>query len=111
MWDDIIRLALVKGGHMGVDVTLGCLKRRVYFPGLHAEILGYMAGCLACQAKRTGQPYQCHTLSSPLTGYLFQRIHLDFVGPFNLSQRSGATMARQLASSSALPSTMSLPTP
>ena len=53
---------------MGVDVTLDRLKRRVYFPGLHAEIRGYIASCLTCQAKQKGQADQRHTLSSPLTG-------------------------------------------
>ncbi len=62
MWDDVIRLAHVTGGHMGVNVTASRLRGKVYFPGLYAEIQGYIKACLACQAKQTGQADQRHSL-------------------------------------------------
>ena len=76
---------------MGVNVTANRSRGKIYFPGLYAEVQGYIKACLACQAKQIGQADQRHTLSSPITGYPFQRIYLDFVGPLNPSKRSGAT--------------------
>ena len=88
MWDDTIRSAHVAGGHMAAETTLLRLRRSVYFPGMLAEVKGYINCCLPCQAKARKQPDQRHTLVSPLSGYPFQQIHVDFVGPLNEGRRT-----------------------
>ncbi len=88
--EEIIKVAHPRGGHMGIHVTIDCLKRRFYFPKLRAEVEDFIQGCQTCQKKlRANQP-QRHTLVSPTCGYPFQRLHINLVGPLNPSWASGA---------------------
>ncbi len=90
MKEEIIKLAHMRGGHMGIHATIDRLRRRFYFPKLRAEVEDFVKGCKTCQQKlRANQP-QKHTLVSPTCGYPFQRLHIDLVGPLNPSQISGA---------------------
>ena len=74
-----------EGGHMGVLVTQDRVAQRYYFPGLHKTVEMAIAGCNACQRKRTRGHDQRHTLISTQDGNPFQRLSLDFVGPFRPS--------------------------
>jgi hypothetical protein len=90
LWDDTIRIAHVAGGHMSRDYTSYRLRTSVYFPGMRDEVDGYIKACLTCQAKGRKGPDQRHTLVSPLQGYPFQRLHIDYVGPLNEGKRTRA---------------------
>ncbi len=76
---------------MGRHTTIQRLKRKVFFPRMRLEVEQLIDTCKTCQKKDQKQQNQRHTLVSPSTGYPFQRIHIDFVGPLNASRRSGAT--------------------
>ena len=90
LWRDVIRLAHLTGGHMAAEATTKRLRRSLYFPSISSAVSDYVSTCLACQAKTRPLPDQRHTLVSPVTGYPFARIHLDFVGPLTPSRASQA---------------------
>jgi transposase InsO family protein len=75
---------------MAFVATLGRLRRSVFFPGMSTEVKGFVETCLSCQTKKRKRGDQRHTLVSPLSGYPFQKIHLDFVGPLSQGRRTGA---------------------
>ena len=83
-------LAHTIGGHMAADSTLQRLRRSVYFPTMKKEVHDFVAACATCQAKQGRQKDQRHTLVSPTVGYPFQRLHVDFLGPFPAGHRTGA---------------------
>ena len=90
LWDDTIRIAHVTGGHQASAPTYKRLQKSVYFPSMTSEIAGFIDTCLECQTKRRKPPDQRHTLHSVLTGYPFQRLHIDYVGPFPKGKQTGA---------------------
>ena len=87
LWDPTILHIHEMGGHMGINVTLQRLNRRVYFPGMKKEIAAALNRCGPCHRKRRAPKGQRHTLVAPVEGFPFQRISLDFVGPLTPSRR------------------------
>ncbi len=81
---DVIKAAHVAGGHMGIGTTVDRLKGRTYFPKMKAEVEDYIRSYPTCQRKTRKAGDQRHTLVSPTTGYPFQRLHVDLVGPLNV---------------------------
>uniref|UniRef100_A0A8C0INR0 Gypsy retrotransposon integrase-like protein 1 n=1 Tax=Chelonoidis abingdonii TaxID=106734 RepID=A0A8C0INR0_CHEAB len=72
------------GGHLGVDKTLDRILRRLYWPGIWAEVQRYCASCPECQLH-SPRPH----LPLPIIDVLFERIAMDIVGP--LEKSHGAT--------------------
>ena len=87
---DVIRAAHVTGGHMAAEATLQRIKASVFFPQMRTHIQDYISTCTDCQAKKRKEEDQRHTLVSHEAGYPFMKIHIDFLGPYNRSKRSGA---------------------
>ena len=90
LWDDVIETAHTMGGHMGIHSTVDRLRQVVYFPSMALEVQQFVEACKPCQKKKKQKPDQRHTLRSVVTGYPFQRVHLDFVGPLQKGLRTGA---------------------
>ena len=90
LWDEAIGSAHAAGGHQATEATVQRLKQHCWFPSMYTEVRGYVQACTTCQAKQHSQQPQRHTLVSPLSGYPFQRLHVDFVGPLNPGRRTGA---------------------
>ena len=91
---DLIHLAIDAAhsalGHQGINSTLKQLKARVFFPRMSAEVQSFISRCQPCQKKLPKPPDQRHTLVPVLAAFPFQRLHIDLLGPFNASRRSGA---------------------
>ena len=68
--------------HLGAQATFNKLKLYVYFPNMLQSIRNILMLCGPCQTKTTRVPDQRHTLFSRQTGYPFQTLSIDFVGPF-----------------------------
>ena len=68
-------------GHFALDKTLSTLKERFFFPGMRAYVHAYIRCCPNCQIKQHLARPQRHTFRPVLSGYPFQRINIDFVGP------------------------------
>ena len=68
--------------HLATTATFNRLKLYAYFPNMTRRIRQILLTCGPCQTKTTRLPNQHHTLRSRLTGFPFQILSLDFVGPF-----------------------------
>ncbi len=88
--DEVIRVAHITGGHMGIGTTIERIKKWAYFPHMRGEVEDHVKTCAICQRKTGKGADQSHTLVSPTAGYPFQRLHIDIVGPLNGSKRSRA---------------------
>ncbi len=79
---DMIWVAHQLAVHRGVDSTMDKLTLSCHFPGMRKITRECTNGCLACQQKGDRKRDQRHTYATILDGYPFQRLCLDFVGPF-----------------------------
>ena len=68
--------------HQGVLKTVEKLRLHVYFENMTKHVTNIIGTCQPCQTKTTRLPDQHHTLYSSVPGYPFQKLSLDFVGPF-----------------------------
>ena len=74
-------------GHQAARTIIQKLLQKYYFPGLYKRVETTVDLCLTCQCKSKGQPPQKHTLISVQEGSPFQKLSIDFVGPFRESRR------------------------
>jgi transposase InsO family protein len=90
LWTDTIKLGHTLGAHMATEQTLKRLQATVFFPGMKTEIDYFITNCLPCQQKRGKPKDQRHTLHSAPSGYPFQQLSIDFVGPFPAGEKTGS---------------------
>ncbi len=58
---------------------------------MKSEVSGYVEACRTCQTKHGKGADQQHTFRSVLSGYPFQHIHIDLLGPLNMGARTRAS--------------------
>lgn len=85
LWDHVIGIQHEVGAHMGRDNTLDRVRSVVYFPNMKTEVADYLLGCPKCVQKMKKPQDQLHTMVAQNAAYPFQRISVDFVGPFPTS--------------------------
>ena len=85
-WDKFIQEVHRTGGHCGINSTVERISRSFYFPRMKAEVQDSLEQCLDCRRKHQSQKDQRHTLISVLTGYPFQRLSVDYVGPLHTTR-------------------------
>ena len=90
LWDTAIKLSHESSAHMSSKMTIQRLSEHVYFPGMRAEVDGFIKQCVACQAKTQTLKPQRHTLLSAVTGYPLACVSMDVLGAFTPSTKSGA---------------------
>ena len=71
--------------HLGSQATYDKLRLYAYFPHMLQTIKQILLMCGPCQTKTTRLPDQRHTLYSRRSGYPFQTLAVDFVGPLPIS--------------------------
>jgi transposase InsO family protein len=64
----------------------------VYFAGLYRWVNETLRRCETCQVKKGSVPNQRGLLVSHVTGYPFQKISIDFVGPLPRSTKGNEYM-------------------
>ena len=70
-------------GHMGRTRTMDRLRNLVWWPGISSDVASYVSGCEACQrSKRTRHPEVICPQFTDIPGKPFEKIQIDFVGPF-----------------------------
>jgi len=89
--DSVARVAHTLAGHRGVQATFQMASLQTFLPEGRAVIYRTVQRCLPCQAKAGPPTPQRHTYATVVSGYPFQRISIDFVGPLPRTQR-GNTM-------------------
>jgi hypothetical protein len=75
--------------HKAVEATVAELHKTVYFAGMYRWVNETLRRCETCQVKKGYIPNQRGLLVSHVTGYPFQKISIDFVGP--LPKRATST--------------------
>ena len=88
--EEVIRETHIEGGHMAAKATADRVRRMCYFPNMLQKCTDSIIFCKECQQKSLGQQAQKHTLASRNTGYPFETLHLDFVGPMSKGSVTGA---------------------
>jgi hypothetical protein len=73
--------------HKAVEATLSELHNTVYFAGMYRWVNETLRRCETCQVKKGSVPNQRGLLVSHVTGYPFQKISIDFVGPLPRSNK------------------------
>jgi transposase InsO family protein len=86
-WKQALRQAHMEGAHAAAESTMIRLGRHAFFPSMRKEADSVVATCLQCQAKKKDQHDQKHTHIPVLSGYPFQKLSLDFVGPVHNSYK------------------------
>jgi hypothetical protein len=79
--EPLARLAHELAGHRGIRATLHMLHLQAYTLSGAATVQRIVETCWACQKKSGEQKPQRHTYQTVVSGFPFQRISIDFVGP------------------------------
>ncbi len=82
-WDKVIKEVHRAGGHCGINSTTERFCRSFYIPRAKCEVMDVLKQCEECQQKQLSNKPQRHTLISVLEGYPFQKISIDYVGPYH----------------------------
>jgi rubrerythrin len=85
--------------HKAVEATVAELHKTVYFSGMYRWVNETLWRCETCQVKKGSIPNQRGLLVSHVTGYPFQKISIDFVGPCPGRQRATSTCSLSLTAS------------
>jgi hypothetical protein len=78
--------------HKAVEATVAELHKTVYFAGMYRWVNETLRCCETCQFKKGLIPNQRGLLVSHVTGYPFQKISIDFVGPLPRSKKGNEYM-------------------
>jgi hypothetical protein len=73
--------------HKAVEATVAELHKTVYLSGMYRCVNETLLRCETCQVKKGSIPIQRGLLVSQVTGYPFQKISMDFVGPLPRSSK------------------------
>ena len=74
--------------HAGIDGTYISLKLHFWWPSLYSDVRDFIQGCERCIAIKSDKHHAkvpLHPL--PVVG-LFQRLHVDHIGPIKVQQQS-----------------------
>jgi len=88
---EAISLAHHLVAHRGIHATAHLLATRAFLVSGRAAIERSLAACIPCQVKKGEPKPQRHTYATVKSGFPFQRISMDFVGPMPRTKR-GNTM-------------------
>ncbi len=75
------------GGHLGMMKTHASLRSKYYFPKMRAIINTYIGNCVTCAKRKTHRLNKAPLQPIPVTGYTWQRLALDYIGPLPVSFR------------------------
>lgn len=75
------------GGHQGGFKTLNKMQSHFWRPELTSAVYDYCSKCLTCGMCKSPSRKPKAPLQSITSGYPFQRIHLDIIGPLPKSRK------------------------
>jgi transposase InsO family protein len=78
--------------HTAVEATVAELHKTVYFSGMYRWVNETLRCCETCQVKKGSIPNQRGLLVIHVTGYPFQKISIDFIGPLTRSKNGNNYM-------------------
>ena len=74
-------------GHARDEEVIRRAQKFIYFNGMHSLATKVRQECPDCQTKTGQLKPQHHTLKSVITGFPFQALAVDFVGPLPISRK------------------------
>ena len=75
------------GGHLGGDKTISKCKQRFFWHGMSTFVKSYVRACPVCAQSSSKTSHGVTSLGSLVTGFCFERVCLDIVGPLPMSDR------------------------
>ena len=76
------------GGHQGFERTYHSLRNKYYWPHMYSDVHDHVQSCIECQ-KAKSRPSIAKAPLVPLpVGDIFERLHLDFLGPLTPSKEN-----------------------
>ena len=90
MQEELARRCHEESGHRGIVNTHEQINKRFFFPGSTKEATMAVNLCPICQKNQPNPSAQHHTLASSPSGYPWQRISIDFVGPLPVSDQGNS---------------------
>ena len=77
-----------KGIHFGIQNTVQIIGQTLYWPTLRHDVEEFVKQCDICQVTKSTKNAPAPTQSLPIVCRPFERIALDYCGPFRLSNRN-----------------------
>ena len=87
LWSSMLQQVHEDNAHMAAASTVAKALKSFYFPGMLAYATTLLSSCIPCQRKLGKTKDQRHTLAPSWSGYPFQKLSLDFVGPLPSSAK------------------------
>ena len=78
--------SLVGGGHQGFDRTYHAIKSKYYWKGMYAQVDSYVRTCKQCQLSKRSHNSRPAPLHPMPVAAIFQRWHMDFLGPLKKAE-------------------------
>ena len=83
----------VSSGHGGIHKTLASLKETYYWPGMVKEVQALIKGCDVCKCSKTGSYMHKPLMGNQvITERPFQRLYIDFMGPYPRSKEGNTCL-------------------
>ena len=77
--------SLIGGSHQSFDRVYQAIRQRFYWPRMYEDIHEYYKTCRDCQRASVHHPKRPPLHPLPVAG-LFERLQMDYLGPFRLSK-------------------------
>lgn len=87
LWSEAVWKAHEAAAHMAAQATTNKALQHFYFPGMLAFAERLLRTCQPCQMKVGNSKDQKALLRASVSGYPFQKLSLDFVGPLPTSSQ------------------------
>lgn len=87
--EEVLRMShdLPLSGHFSHVKTLEKLKQDFFWPQMSTDCMLYVRSCPQCNSQKKPNIHPRGSLGSFHAGTVLERVHLDILGPFPLSQR------------------------
>lgn len=79
------------GGHLGIHKTIAKIRKEFIYRGMDRDIAARVRSCRLCSLSKPSQNAQLGLLSSEVAERPFEKVFVDYVGPFPRS-KSGNSM-------------------
>jgi transposase InsO family protein len=77
-------------GHWGINRTLKSVSCRYFWPTLDEDVRTFVSKCDVCARRKRVYGHASKYTSSAFFGLPFDQVHLDFAGPFPITERGNA---------------------